>query len=420
MPDPVKSVVNALKRAMPESTKRPVRKLRDSALRRIDESRGDHLQASVGVFDDVFPNLLTGFRVAEFNAYLEHWSDAAVSSSAGWFPTAAGERSFEAAFDEYRKAYPLLAPRVVNRLTDARLGYCVFLHNIATYLPAFERRGLPFVFTLYPGGAFALTDACAKRLRRIVGSRFFRGMIVTQTITQQWLLERDLVDPELLWLLWGVVVPDEAFRPVARRREGPGLSICFVANRYTKAGRDKGYDLFIDAAEIVAKALPTTSFHVVGDWSAADYPVSSGLASRLTRYGNLVTPNLRSLYDRMDVIVSLSRPHVRSGEFDGFPLGAAVEAGLRGVAVLASDELHEGGPFRPGVELEVVELDAARIAERVIHLEGHPEELSALGTRAQSAFRDAYSRDRQIRPRIELLTEQLAAAPDPRPANRLR
>jgi glycosyltransferase involved in cell wall biosynthesis len=290
----------------------------------------------------------------------------------------------------------------VRRRLAARLGYCVFLNNVAALLPTLEREGLPFAFTLYPGGGLTQTPASAERLRRVCCSPCFSGMIVTQAVTQRWVEANDLAPPELVHPIWGVVAPTCAVPPRGERGGDP-VSICFVAQRYDPAGLSKGYDLFVDAAEIVADAVPEARFHAVGPWSKHDHPVSDRLGRRLTWHGCLPTPRLHTLYDRMDVIVSLSRPGVNRGQYDGFPLGAAVEAGLRGVAVLASDEMNERGPFRPDVDLQVVELHADPIAERLVHLARHPGEMVQLGENARAAFSDVYGFERQLRPRIELL-----------------
>ena len=55
------------------------------------------------ILDDFFPNLLTGFRVAEYNAHLQRFSRLTIYSTLTDFPAQARA---------YAKLYPDLAPRV--------------------------------------------------------------------------------------------------------------------------------------------------------------------------------------------------------------------------------------------------------------------------------------------------------------------
>ncbi len=43
-------------------------------------------ERKLAVLDDAFPHLLSAFRIAEYNAYLEEWKDAVVCSTASSFP----------------------------------------------------------------------------------------------------------------------------------------------------------------------------------------------------------------------------------------------------------------------------------------------------------------------------------------------
>ena len=359
-------------------------------------------RASLAVYDDVFPNLLTAFRVAEFNAYLERWP-AAIVSSTNWFPTASGRVGFRSALKEYRQVYPQFSRRVVHRSRRVRAthAYCVFIHNAAEHVDRFERERLPFVFTLYPGGGLELTDECAKRIDRVVASPMFRGIIVTQDVTRRWLDEQGLVDPALTHFIWGVVLPEVGHSERQWWPDKSSFDVAFVAHKYVGGGFDKGYDLFIHAARELAAREPCARFHVVGNWSADDQPVD-GIVDKLRFYGPLASRDLHRLYETVDVIVSPSRPFYQDKRFDGYPLGAAVEAGLRGAVVIATDSLGEVGPFA-GDELIVVQPEADQIANSLSELASDPEGLRRIATTGQDAFRRIYSPQTQIAPRIRLL-----------------
>jgi lipopolysaccharide transport system ATP-binding protein len=121
------------------------------------------------VLDDFFPNLLTGFRVAEYNALLERFPGLEIASSYG---------EFERVHAEYAARYPRHAGRVVafrpGFCAGAELAYLNFLNNAVQFLPELERERVPFVLTLYPGGGFGIdepeSDGAEKRERQALQS----------------------------------------------------------------------------------------------------------------------------------------------------------------------------------------------------------------------------------------------------------
>src|SRR2546422_1676212 len=94
------------------------------------------VRASLAILDDVFPNLLTAFRVTEFNAYMDEWPGVRIATSASWFPTVSGARGFNASLREYAAVFPANAAQIGplrhDRRLHASLGYCVFLNNAET------------------------------------------------------------------------------------------------------------------------------------------------------------------------------------------------------------------------------------------------------------------------------------------------
>jgi lipopolysaccharide transport system ATP-binding protein len=106
------------------------------------------------ILDDFFPNLLTGFRVAEYNAHLDAFPQLSVLSSVG---------DFADQHTEYAQRYPehtnRVRPYAPGWLAGAGLAYINFLNNAHQLLPALQQHQLPFVLTLYPGGGFGLNEA---------------------------------------------------------------------------------------------------------------------------------------------------------------------------------------------------------------------------------------------------------------------
>lgn len=374
------------------------------------------LVASLAIFDDVFPNVLTGFRVAEFSAYLDEFPDAVALCGRPWFAVKPGLRPFKKILDEYAQYHPTGAARV-HQLQDTRriradLAYWVFLNNCLRFRPIVERNGLPFAFTLYPGGGFHLdqpdTDAA---LRSTFDSPLFRQVVVTQQVTFDYLSEKQFVDPARMRLLRGGVLQIAPPSDQPRPRFGDdkaNADICFAASKYSPGGLDKGYDLFVEAAHQVHAARRDVRFHVIGDFDPADQDLRK-VRDVTTFHGHLPRARLHEVFRAMDVIVAPSRPFVlQPGAFDGFPLGSCVEAAACGVAMIATDALNENQDFVPNHDLVLVAPDAGEIAARLIELLERPDDLDALRRHGEAAVRRIYSFERQVEPRISMLSEYLA------------
>ena len=143
-------------------------------------------QRSVVVLDDFFPNLLTGFRVAEYNWYLKHYPRLKIYST---------YQDFEAAHAAYAQFFPQYADRVLpygeSSLDNCAFVYMNFLNNAYHFLPALETHGVPFLLTLYPGGGFGLREPESDaKLDLVLGSSLLCGIIATQNVTLEYLKDR--------------------------------------------------------------------------------------------------------------------------------------------------------------------------------------------------------------------------------------
>jgi lipopolysaccharide transport system ATP-binding protein len=359
-------------------------------------------QRSIVVLDDVFPNTFTGFRIAEYNYYLDNFPRLRV------FSTNAG---FEAAHRSYEQLYPQLAGRVLpyddNSLDDCSFAYMNFLNNAHHFLPDLEARNMPFVFTLYPGGGFGLDDPESDaRLERVVASPQLRGIIVTQPITADYLRRKARHVPT--YEIIGVAVNPLYFSdtPVVKRRppERGVARICFAAERYMDRGLDKGYPEFISAASILAREMPGVAFSIIGPWDPSEVPIDSDIAERFQFVSRLDTPALAAFFHRQDIIVSPNRPFVLGpGRFDGFPTGCCVEASLCGVTVVCSDILRLNRLYIDGEEIILCDPEPNAIAGHVRALVNDPARMAAIGQRGRNRTRMAYNPDRQLGRRLKVL-----------------
>lgn len=372
------------------------------------------------ILDDIFPHPLSPFRLEEFTTYLRHWPNALVYSTATAFPLVGEHRSFEEVTAEFERNNPSLQNKVVRfsrrRPLNPRLAYVVFMHNTHAMLPFLEERNIPFVFTLYPGGGFALNNESSDAtLRRIFNSPLFRHVFVTQNLTRDYLIENNFCTPAQITLVYGVVMPTAKLEITGRythkyyATEKETFDICFVAHKYTPRGVDKGYDVFIEVAHLLTSQLPHVHFHVVGNFTPEDIDVST--LPNITFYGTRQTDFFPEFYAGMDLIISPNAAfRLLPGAFDGFPTGSCVEAGLCGVALMCTDELGQNIYLRDGEDIIFITSDVQEIAAKISYFYTHPAELQAIAKAGQLHLRSLFSPQAQMQPRIDLL-HQFTDAP---------
>lgn len=369
------------------------------------------------IVDDIFPALLSGFRIAEYNAYLDRYSSAEVHSTATSFKYIRETRTFAEVRADYESVYPALKGRVhsfgPHTLPVARLIYTIFIENAFNFLPFAQSCGAPMVFTLYPGGGFQLDDPASDgKLRRVFESKSFRGVIVTQPVTRDYLLSRRLCPPDRLHYIYGVVMPEVMFAPpICPKRlfgvDKETLDICFVANKQMPGGVDKGYDVFLEVARRLAARRREVRFHVVGPWNEADGDVAA-IRDRVRFHGYMQTEALRSFYREMDMILSPNVPfRLLPGAFDGFPTGCCVEAALRGVAVFCTDPLNLNTAFRDREEIVLITRNPDEVFETVDSYCRDCGKLHQLAAKGTEAFRRVFSREAQLSPRFAVLDQLL-------------
>ncbi len=370
------------------------------------------------VLDDVFPHVLSAFRIAEYNAYLRQFPTAHVLSTGKSFRAFRDNRSFREVVAEYESLYPEFAGRVSKfdprGKLRGRLAYTTFLHNIHRFLPDLERSGLPFVFTLYPG--FQLEDADTDaRLRRVFSSPGFRQVIVTQPITREYLASRRFCAPEQIEMVYGGVVPADFLDRAARPRKRCGadkdtIDICFVAFKYVANDLFKGYDLFVEAAKALAQRHGNLRFHVVGNFGPDDWDARP-LGDSIRFYGPRPTSFFPEFYSNMDIILSPNGlPTSLPGAFNGFPTGCCAEAGLSGVAVFCADPLHQNVGFTPGEDIVIISREVPEIVEVVSRYCRQYDELCRLAERGKEAFRRVFDLPVQMEPRLRVLSSFLNGA----------
>lgn len=376
--------------------------------------------ADLVIVDDMFPHQSSGFRLAEYRRYLEHFSNSILYSTGDSFPLIGDKRKLEEVIQEFESINPHLSKRVARHTTNlsvkAKGLYFVFLSNYEAFSQTIRSLNTPFMFTLYPGGGFRLYEKSSNALlRKCLADPLFRKAIVTQPITREYLLKNGFASENQVTFIPGMVVPDEFLLESDRDKvffgqQKSAIDIAFIAHKYTDRGEEKGYPIFVEVAHRLHKHKMQPRFHVIGGFDRADIDVSK-LKDSITFYGVLGNAALSQILAGIDLIISPNLPGKSSeGVFDGFPTGSAIQAGLRGAAVFCTDELMQNYSFIDKKDLVILPNNAKQITEIVSSYLDDIDSLYELAATGRCTFKAYYSRTAQLEPRIKLLEELLQSA----------
>lgn len=371
---------------------------------------------SLLILDNAFPNLVSGFRLAEYNHYLTRYDHAVVRSVAG---------DFDQTWRDYEVVHPTLASRVRRwdsaERFDHHLACFVFVSNLTFFLPWLNQRRIPFVFTLYPGGNFGFDYPRSDRaILEALDSSCLRKIIVTAPRVKDYLVQltgdQARID-SLVEEIHGMVVDHGYFvldDGGERRRYGLGkesFDVCFVAYKTMPQAANKGYPQFLDAARSFCKVLPAARIHVVGNLGPEDGNLEL-IADRVTFYGPQPNALLKPFYAGMDAIVapSIAVRGLKEGGlfFDGFPTGSCVEASLCGVAMVATDPFGLNRYYENGRDILITSIEPDAIADALIDLGRHPEKMKSVAESGRSVSQALLHPDKQLARRTAVLENCLA------------
>ena len=364
------------------------------------------------VIDDFFPHKLSGFRFEEFRSYLDALPGLSVHSIWPHWKHFGENRPPAEVFAEYVRENPAHAGRVQplfdGTFPAADAYYTIFLTNIGNYLPIIQQHGRPFAFTLYPGGGFVVDrPEIDAGMAWVFGSPCFRKVIATQPLIRDYVIDKGFCEPSQVVYIHGGVVPRSAFDPpMPKARFGiakAALDLAFCAAKYSAIGADKGYDLFVETAKVLVALGIDARFHVVGGFGPDTLDLGAA-GPRFRFYGYRSRDFFAQFYSLMDMFVSPTRAFtLTKGGFDGFPTGAAVEAGLQSVALLLTDPLGFNSMLRDGEDAIIVQPDRDNIVAHILQLASNPERLAAIGENGRIALTASHGYDAQIAPRLAVL-----------------
>ncbi len=367
----------------------------------------------IAIIDNIFPNPLSGFSYQEFTNILDFYKNSVVCTT-GAFSCLLSNEPVENMIVKYKRDYPAFSDRVLKIDEDfsfsANLLYGIFLNTAYNnLLPLSEKMQVPFVFTLYPGGGFCLNDRKSdKKLKAVFTSPWFKKVIVTQQATYDYLIKKHFCKKKDIEFIFGVVTDTKKIGQNIKNKKRFGinkdtLDICFVAHKYTKNGRDKGYDLFIEVAKKLSKKYDNIVFHIVGPWDKN--VIDTKGVKNIIFYGSKPADWFEEFYKDKDIIVS---PNINGilakGAFDGFPTTSVTDASLCGVAMFITDPLKMNrGRFIEGEEIVTIKHSADDIVKKVEYYYYKPEKLKNIGEMGKLKSEKLYSHENQIIPRLKVL-----------------
>jgi len=370
------------------------------------------------VYDTIFPSLHSSFSLIEINAYLDHLSCCVYTTGTDFKDlTGNNDTSFENMIQQYRKHYPQHVNRIYKLNPtcnfNTQLIVATFLSNAYQLIDLVEYYKIPLIFTLYSGGEFLLNDEISdKKLNRIFSSPFFKKVIVGQVVIRDYLLEKKMLPEDKIEFIYGPITNAKyLLSHTSSKKHYPDdkdtFDICFVAHKTMPQGSDKGYDIFIQVAKILIPLHPHIHFHVIGGFTKDDINIAE-IHNNVHFYGTKPLDFFASFYSNIDIILSPSLPFVQApGAFDGAPNVSTIEAGICGVAVFMTDQLGQNIKLQPNKDLVVIPHDAIEISRIITEYYIDPKKLYDLAEEGKNNFREVYSFEKQVSPRINLIKNLL-------------
>jgi len=371
------------------------------------------------IFDDTFPSDYSPFRYEEYSSYMKEFPNSKVFTTGKVLKFFNKNLRIKNVINNFLYNNKEYKNRIIinNKNYEYKLNnfnkpiaIMTFLQNAYDNLRLLEKYQIPFIFTLYPGGGFILNnEESDNKLKKIFESTYFRKVIVTQYNIKDYLLKNNLVTAEKIEYIFGVVTPKKMLKQKVKEKKyfGDGrdqLNICFVAHKYTKDGRDKGFDIFKDVCEKLLKENYKIGFHIVGSYNKDDID-NNDIKEKINFHGILSTNKLKRLYKDMDIIISPTRPFIlNKGSFDGFPTASSTEAMLNKVLLITTDVLNlNQDNFINDSEIIIVAPDKNQIAEKVIMLYNDPKLLKEISEKGYKKAKKIYSYKNQIGRRIKII-----------------
>ena len=378
--------------------------------------RARRRRSGLAIYDDLFPYRVSGFRLTELTSILRHIPSSHVYTTLSSLTWLQLEDNRDQILSDWHAFDADIADRLsvidgADSLPRAEAFYTLFINNAWDLLPVARRTKTPFVFTLYPGGGLRFNDPeVDEKLREVLGNPLMQRVIVTQPAVLEYVNSHAFTSPDRIEYVFGGVLRNSALAPAIAVRRIDGLHLGFVAHRSDPAGLDKGLDVFIDTVQALRASGTEVPAHLSGPWQTTDLARVTD-PDCFVLHGLVSNHELGKALQQIPITIFPTREGVLAdGAFDGFPTGAAVEAGLAGSAVLTTNPLGQPTPLVAGRDYMEIEPSVSSVLAAIDYLRQDPDRLTAMRLSGRAAMTRTYGIETQMGPRIACLQDALHRA----------
>ncbi|WP_154854746.1 glycosyltransferase family protein [Cyclobacterium xiamenense] len=363
------------------------------------------------IFDNILPLSFSPWRNFEFEWLVKSIDNSKIVCSLTGFKKFSNEATISHSRNELVEGYPSLHKKLhVKRLFNGyntKLFYCLFYDNLLANLSFLRKSKTPFIFTLYPGGGFLFNNPIVdKNLHEIFSLSNFKGVIVNQYATRNYIESNFTIKKESIFLIPGVPFNDTVYLDkVNFLKEFSGkLKILFMAQKNMAGGKDKGFDFFINISKILIRKGYDICFEIIGNFDESDLDSQTD-QSYYFFHGRLNEDQFPAVLNETHMIISPNKPFVlKPGSFDGFPLGTCVIAGYFINGLFLTDFLEESHStgWIDGYNFCKLDGDLDNSCNKIILYINNREKLKKIALNGREKVKNDYSFRNQITPRIEL------------------
>jgi glycosyltransferase involved in cell wall biosynthesis len=307
------------------------------------------------------------------------------------------------------KSFP---KRFANRLVHFDAAYSIFTSTIYQALPTIRKARAKFGWTVYPGSFLIDNPQSDRRIRELIETPGFTGVIATQPLTVDYLISKFSIPRECIYYAFGGFfrMPTKNLRK-QKILDNSRIRVVYCSHRHMPWARDKGLDVFVKAMELIQRETDIYQPVIVGPFSEELGEIRERLGQDLVWHEYLSNEELLAEFsENSDVFFAFLRPNlVEPGRFDGFPVAAAVQASACGLLVMINDPLKQGvGVFDSGSDyLESTE-DPESCAASLLAIDKNRDQYREISQKMQNKVLEVYSESNQIKVREELLQKLLS------------
>ncbi len=365
------------------------------------------------IVDNVFPSFYSPFRTEEFMDYFKEFKNVYCLSTWKAIPEEDPNTGDEL-IEKFEQRCPEYKGRIINiedenyidkiNKLKNKLAVLTLLENVTEQLEFLENNKIPFVFTLYPGGGFSLSNNKIKNdLKKVFSSKYFKKVIVNNKEIEKYLLDNNLCNKKQIKRISGMITPKEMFKVRNRCKKHymenkNTLDICFADYEYFSTDGDDGFKIFVEVAKIL-KEYKNIKFHVVGKRTPDDFDIRD-IRKNMKFYGVKIPEWFIKFYKNIDIVVSPNKVDELS---ENVPNDLCTQAMLNQVLVMCTDTKNTSTDFEDKKDYIRIKIEAKDIAEKIEKLYKQPKEIMEIAKRGQKKAYKNYCYETQMYPRYNLI-----------------